>query len=182
MTTALLLFFAVFGTLFVLKMIYAVSVAVSIPVTQGALYVSTSGYRLKAFFDEISMTPDQVFIDIGCGDGRALRLASTRYGIKGVGYEVNPLAFLKATLLSLGHPKVRIRYSNFFNQDLSQADVVLCYLYPDVMKKVADKFRSELTTGTIVGSFNFELPGFVPQAILTPGNSLHNSPIYIYRI
>ena len=182
MITALYIFFAIFGTLFVLKLIYAVSVAVSIPVTEGALYVSTSGVRLKAFFDEVPMTPDQLFVDIGCGDGRALRLASARYGVKGIGYEINPLAFLKATALSLFRPSVRICYGNFFNHDISRADVVLCYLFPDVMKKVAEKFRSELSPGTVVGSFNFEIPGFVPVTILKPGNSLHNSPIYIYRI
>ncbi|MBU0993365.1 MAG: class I SAM-dependent methyltransferase [Proteobacteria bacterium] len=182
MITGLWIFFSIAGCLFILKMVYALSVAVSIPVTAGALYVSTSHVRVMSFLNEVKMAPGQLFIDIGCGDGRALRKACRLYNVRGIGYEVNPLAFLKAKCLSLGHKNIRIFFKNFFKDKLSDADVIFCYLFPDVMKQVSKKLKSELKPGTVIGSCNFELPGFVPEKVLRPGNSLHNDPIYIYRM
>jgi hypothetical protein len=50
------------------------------------------------------------------------------------------------------------------------------------MSDLAAKFKANLKPGTVVVSCNFHLPGFIPEKVLRPGNSLHNSPIYIYRL
>jgi hypothetical protein len=127
------------------------------------------------------MKTGQCLIDIGCGDGRVLRKAYKRYGVEAIGYELNLLAYLKAQLLCLGLKGVTIRWRNFWAADLSAADVIFCYLFPDVMHRLAAKFRGDLKPGTVVVSCNFSLPGFAPDRVLRPGNSLHNDPIYIYR-
>lgn len=182
MDMLLYLFFFFAGSLFIIKMIYVASVAVSIPVTEGALYVSTSKIRIDAFLNEIKLKPDDLLIDIGCGDGRVLRKTNKLYKNPCIGLDMNPLANIKARILSVGYKNVNILYENFFKFDLSQADVVFCYLFPDVMKKLSDKMKNELKKGAVVVSCNFELPGFTPDKILRPGNSLHNDPIYIYHI
>ena len=168
------------GTLFIIKMIYVASVAIALPVTQGALYVSTSKVRIDAFLEEIHLKPDDLLVDIGCGDGRVLRKANKLYGNPCIGLEMNFMAYVKAKILSLGYKNVQILYQNFFDFDLSTADVVFCYLFPDVMKKVSDKITSDLKKGAILVSCNFELPGFVPDKILKPMGSLHHDPIFIY--
>jgi SAM-dependent methyltransferase len=128
------------------------------------------------------MTADQMLVDLGCGDGRVLREAQKRYGVRTVGYEINPLAYLKARILSIGFNKIKIRHQNFWDADLSDADVVFCYLYPDVMKRLAAKFVSGLKPGAVIVSSNFGLPGFVPSKILKLECSLYNDPIFIYRL
>ncbi len=95
---------------------------------------------------------------------------------------MNLLAYLKATLLCLGRKDIEIRWRNFWRVDLSDADVVFCYLFPDVMKDLSAKLKSDLKPGAVVVSCNFALPGFSPDQILRPGNSLHNDPIYIYSV
>jgi hypothetical protein len=92
------------------------------------------------------------------------------------------VAYLKARIFSFGLNKIKIRHENFWEADLSGADVVFCYLYPDVMKKLAAKLAVGLKPGTIVVSSNFSLPGFVPSRVLRLESGWHNDPMYIYQL
>ena len=176
------IFIILAGGLFALKIIYALSIALVLPITQGALYVSTSRAKIAAFMAAVPMKADQVLVDLGCGDGRVLREARKHYGIRAVGYEINPLAYLKARIFSFGSNKIKIRRQNFWEADLSDADVVFCYLYPDVMNRLATKLVDSLKPGAVVVSSNFSLPGLVPSKILKLESSLYNDPIYVYQM
>ena len=175
------IFIVVAGVFFCLKLAYVLSTAVVLSATQGALYVSTSRVRISAFLDAVPMKAGQLLVDIGCGDGRVLRQVRRRYEVRAVGYELNLLAYVKAKLLCFGRKNIQIRWRNFWTVDLSDADVVFCYLFPDVMRNLAAKLKSDLKPGAVVVSCNFHLPGFSPERVLRPGNSLHNDPIYVYR-
>ena len=182
MATWIWIFIILAGGLFGLKIVYVLSIALVLPITQGALYVSTSRTKIAAIINAVPMKADQTLVDLGCGDGRVLREAQKRYGVRTIGYEINPLAYLKARLSSFGPNKIKIRRENFWEADLSGADVVFCYLYPDVMKKLAAKLAAGLKPGTVVVSSNFSLPGFVPSKVLRLESSWHNDPMYIYQI
>lgn len=177
----LLILVGLTAVLFAVKMIYVLSTAMVIQSTRGALYVSTTRKRIVSCLDAVSANKGDMWVDLGCGDGRVLRQARKRYEVKAVGYEVNPLAYLKARILCLFHPGIQIRLKNFFKSDLTNADIVSCYLFPDVMHDLAQKLTSELKPGATIISFNFNLPGLVPEQVLRPPGSLHSDPIYIYR-
>ena len=176
------IFIILAGSLFGLKMVYVLCTAAALPTTQGALYVSTSRARIAVLTEAVPMKTGQLLVDLGCGDGRVLRYARKNCGVRAIGYEVNLLAYLKAAVLSIGLENIEIRLKNFWSQNLADADVVFCYLYPDVMQKLSDKLRAELKPGTFVVSCNFALPGFKPVRVLRPPGLLHNDPIYIYRV
>ena len=169
------------GALFGLKILYIATTTAVLPMTQGALYVSTARVRIEAFLDAVNMSADQLFVDLGCGDGRVLRSANKRYGVHAVGYEINLLAYLKAGCLSLFNPLIRLKLRNFWQADISKADVIFCYLYPDVLNRLSLKLRRELKSGATVISGNFPLPGWTPTEVITCDQSLYNSPLYIYR-
>jgi SAM-dependent methyltransferase len=181
MATWIWIFIILAGGLFCLKIAYIFCTVLVLPTTQGALYVSTSRAKIAAFIEAVPMTDRQMLVDLGCGDGRVLREAQKRYGIRAVGYEINPLAYLKARLSSFGSNKTKIIHQSFWKADLSRADVVFCYLYPDVMQKLADKLKSELKPGAIIVSSNFPLPGYIPSKVIRLKSSFHNDPIFVYQ-
>ena len=176
------LMFSIFaGGLFLIKICYVISTALVLPRTRGAIYVSTSGKKIDAALTAVPMSAGQLLVDIGCGDGRVLRRAWQRYGVRALGYEINPMAYTRAQLQCLGYKDVTVRLRNFWQDNLTKADVIFCYLYPDLMADLAGKFKSELQSETRVISCNFELPGCIPESIVQLDHSLHNDPIYIYR-
>ena len=182
MVTWIWIFIILVCGFFAMKIIYVLGIALVLPFTQGALYVSTSRAKIAAFINAVPMRADQTLVDLGCGDGRVLREARKRYGVHTIGYEINPVAYLKARIFSLGSNNIKIRHENFWEADLSGTDVVFCYLYPDVMKKLAAKRPACLKPDSIVVSSNFSLPGFVPNKVLRLESSRHNDPMYVYHL
>jgi SAM-dependent methyltransferase len=124
----------------------------------GAPWVPTPMESVHKMLRLAEIKPDDTIYDLGCGDGRLIVTAATQYKAKGVGIEVDPLRYLYCqlviTLLGL-RDQVKIVYGNFFNMDLSQADVVTCYLLPDTNKKLEEKLLRELSPGTRVISYTF---------------------------
>ncbi len=182
MTTWIAIFFILAGGLFAVKIAYVLSTALVLPYTRGALYVSTSRKRITALFDTLPLQAGQTLVDLGCGDGRVLRQAHRRFGVQAVGYELNPLAYLKARLLCAGRSGIKVLRRDFLKAEFTDADMVFCYLFPDVMSDVAAKLKAELKAGATVASCNFAMPGFIPDRILRPQGGLHHDPIYIYRV
>ncbi|SEM22538.1 Mycolic acid cyclopropane synthetase [Syntrophus gentianae] len=182
MPTWLVITFTILGTAAVLKLLHAFAIVAVHPVTQGAMYVSTARVKIRKALDAVSMKPGELLIDLGCGDGRTLREARKRYGVICHGFEINPLAFLKAKLLTFGRKGTKVFYRNFWGVDLGKADVISCYLFPDVMQRLEKKLAGELACGARVISFNFPIPGWKPLSILRAESRLHNDPIFIYRI
>lgn len=175
------IFIIITGSLFAVKMAYVLCTAMALPATQGALFVSTSRARIRAFIEAVPMKAGQVLVDLGCGDGRILRQAHKCYQVRAIGYEVNLMAYVKARALSLCFKNIEIRRRDFWSANLSDADVVVCYLYPDVMKKLSAKLKANLKPGAVIVSCNFMLPGFKPSRILRPAGALHSDPVYIYH-
>jgi SAM-dependent methyltransferase len=182
MPTGLWITLGVAALLFAAKAIYGLSIALVLPITRGALYVSTARQRVAACLAAVDPKPGQLMIDLGCGDGRVLRAAHRQYKLRVEGYELNPLAYLKASVLSLGCAAITIRCQDFWKADLSGADVVFCYLFPDVMVPLARKLKAELKPGATIVSCNFPLPGFHPERVFRPGGRLIDDPVFIYRI
>jgi SAM-dependent methyltransferase len=180
-TGFIILILTVSALLFAAKLLYLFSTACVLPLTQGALYVSTARCRIEAVFSTLTLMPGTRLVDLGCGDGRVLRIARRCGAGQAEGYELNPLAYLKARLLSIRDRGITIRHQNFWEVDLGNADVVCCYLFPDVMARLALKLKRELRPGTMVISFNFPLPGLTPGNVLHPGHGRHNDPIFLYR-
>jgi len=182
MPTWLVVIFTIIGGAAVLKILHALAIVVVHPVTQGAMFTSTARVKIRKALDAVPMKPGELLVDIGCGDGRVLRLARKRYGVRCLGFEINPIAFTKAKLLTMGRKGIEVHCRNFWKADLGKADIVSCYLFPDVMRRLGEKLEKELAAGARVISFNFPIPGWKHQAVLRAASKLNNDPIYIYCI
>jgi len=182
MSSGIIILLLFLSVLFILKVIYLLSTTLLLPITKGALFVPTSSVRIKTITEAVPMDTHETFMDLGCGHGQVLRYVHRKHGLKATGFEVNPLAFTLSYLLCLFYPRIKIKYGNFWKQDLSQTDIIFCYLFPDVMDRLGAKLRRELKPGSRVISCNFPLPHWRPVDILKPDSSRHNAPVYIYRL
>lgn len=129
---------------------------------RGVPWAPTSRRLVHTMLRMAEVCSGDLVYDLGCGDGRLLIAAARRYGARAVGYEVNPVRYLWCQLLIsiLGlRDCVRVVCDDFFNQDLSDADVVTCYLLQRTNDKLESKLKKELRPGTRVVSNTFTFPG-----------------------
>ena len=129
---------------------------------RGAPWVPTPMSLVHDMLDLAQTKPDEIVYDLGCGDGRVLVTAALRYHARAIGIELDPLRWMWCqvliTVLGL-RGKVKVRLGDLFQADISQADVVTCYLLPDTNKQLQDKLLQELKPGARVVSNTFIFPG-----------------------
>ena len=129
---------------------------------RGAPWVPSSLSTVRQMLDLAEVKPDELVYDLGCGDGRIIVTAALRYQAQAVGIELDPFRWLWCqfiiTVLGLRN-QIRIQFGDLFKQDLSEADVVVCYLLPETNKKLQDKLLRELKPGTRVVSNTYLFPG-----------------------
>lgn len=147
--------------LFNLFLILVIVFLISITWTnwRGAPWVPTSMKTVNKMLTLADVGPDDVVYDLGCGDGRTIITAARRYGARAVGVEIDPFRYwwCRAAVFVLGlGERVEVRFGDFFSHDLSQANVVTCYLLQDTNNELEEKFLAELRPGTRVVSNTFK--------------------------
>ncbi len=115
MPTWIIILLAVMGILIVCKFLFAFSLVSVFPITQGAMFHPSARVRVRTSLDHVPMKAGDLLVDIGCGDGRVLREAKRRYGVRALGFEVNPLAYALARLRAIGMEGIEVRLTNFWN-------------------------------------------------------------------
>ena len=144
----------------------------------GAPWFPTSMSKVYKMLQMANVGPDDLLYDLGCGDGRIITTAAHHYGARAVGIEIDPLRFIWCQILItvLGlRGRVHIKYGNFFNIDLSEADVVTCYLLAETNLKLENKLMQELSSDSRIISHSF----IFPQLQLMETDDEHN--LYLYR-
>lgn len=101
-------------------------------------------------------------LDLGSGDGSFL-LAAARRGIRGVGFELNPLLWAYSRLRSWPRRQlIDIRWGDYWHQPLPPSDAVYVFLIKRYMPKLDAKLSAELTKPTLLASYAFTIPGKKP--------------------
>lgn len=127
--------------------------------------------------------PDELVLDLGAGDGRYLVAAVRQYQARAIGFEITLLAWLAAWLrlrFSGTFGRAQILYRDFFRQDLSAANVVICFLTPRAMAKLGPKLKRELKPGTRVLSYAFAIPDWTPVKKDKPEPG--RMAVWVYRV
>lgn len=99
----------------------------------------------------------EVLYDLGCGDGRVLIAATSGYGCRSVGIELNTESFKLAAdrIDAFGlADKIRLYQGDVLGYRYDQADIVTMYLYPELMAQVLERLRP----GTRVISYLHPIP------------------------
>ncbi len=124
------------------------------------------------------ISKDDIVYDLGCGDGTFLITSAKEFNAAGVGIEIEPSRFLISKiriLLNNLSSKVKIKRKSFFDEDLSNATVVVVYLIPKTLNLLLPKFKKELKKGTKIVSYRYPLE-------LKSQNSKFKNNLYLYII
>jgi len=168
--------------IFSLVLLILISVPTIMAMVNGAPFVPTPMNRVKKMVALAKIKPGQVVYDIGCGDGRFVYIAANFYGAKATGIELSPLVYLLALVRKLfWKSKAKILLADFKMRDLSDADVIFCYLLPDSLKKIQPALDKQLKPGTKIFSYAFQIPAWklIHQEERNPKENL--APVFVYE-
>lgn len=128
----------------------------------GAPFVPTTNNRVRAILGRAKLKKGQLLVELGSGDGRFIFEAVDKYQVKATGYEIHPMLVLYSRARArLGHLKdIHYKRQNFYQADISRADVIFMFLLPKTLKKLQSKFLNESKKGAVIISHGFKIPDF----------------------
>jgi SAM-dependent methyltransferase len=129
-------------------------------------YVPTPMAVVDVMLDLAQVSKDDLLYDLGCGDGRIVVRAATRFGCRGVGVDLDPQRVTEARE-NAEREKVsaltRFEVGDVFQFDFAPATVVTMYLLPTVNLKLRPRLLKELKPGTRIVSHDFDMGDWAPQ-------------------
>jgi hypothetical protein len=133
-----------------------------------------------------AVKPGDLLYDLGAGDGRMVIAAAKKYGIKAVGFEVDPglVKLARENIRKQGVERlVEIRQQDFLTADLSQPSIVTLYLSYDGNLTVRPRLLSQLKAGARVISYTFDMAEWQPKVSENyRDGSGSNHMIYLWEI
>lgn len=108
---------------------------------------------------------DDFLIDLGSGDGRIPITAAKKYGVHGLGVDLDPQRILEANENAKQEEvtdKVVFKEQDLFETDLSQATVITMYLLSSVNMKLRPTLM-KLKPGTRIVSHAFNMGDWEPD-------------------
>jgi hypothetical protein len=120
--------------------------------------------------------------ELGAGIGSVIvPLARKRPGLHIEAWERAPLPWLITRWRCRHLPNVRLHRQNFWQADLSAYDIVFAFLSPLPMPALGEKAMREMTSGSLLVSSGFQVPGWVAENVLTLPDRA-KTRLYCYRI
>jgi hypothetical protein len=112
------------------------------------------------------------FVDVGSGlGGLVLHLSQTRKESTFVGIEIAPLPWLVSLLRSrFLRSGACFSLGDYDQVNFASYDVVFAYLSPAAMPALWQKANSEMRAGTLLLSYEFDIPGVAPHLKNNPAD------------
>lgn len=146
-------------------------------------YVPSKQKVARKMIEVARLKAKETVFDLGCGDGRLLMEAEKRAGVRAEGFEIAPLVYLLALARKLlFQSKVKIHFKNMFRANLRKANVIFCYLLPNVMPSLAEKIKKECKHGTRIVSNTFHIADLKPYQVFKKDPTKGLPTIYVYKM
>jgi precorrin-6B methylase 2 len=145
------------------------------------IFVPTPQSVVDAMLKLAGVHSGDVVYDLGCGDGRMVVTAAKRFGVRGIGIDINPVRVQEA----LDNVKqngvanlVTIKNEDLFEADIKEASVVTLYLLTSLNIKLRPKLWKELKPGTRIVSNTFDMGDWKPEKT----EQIEGRTIYLWRV
>lgn len=149
-------------------------------------FVRTTPEVIDRMLELARVKPGDIVYDIGSGDGAIIIQAARKYGVKGVGIEIDQDLVLKARNNAYRENVehlVEFRAQDAFAADVSPATVVTLYMLPEFNAKLRPILERQLRPGTRVVSHDYPIEGWVADRIeRVPGNFVHDHTVLLFEI
>ena len=111
-----------------------------------APYVSTRKKIVNDILSNIDQEEEFTLVELGCGRAGFLQAAREKFPKASlVGYEYSFWPLFQAKVRNwVKDSRLTLEKKNIFKADLSKADIVYCYLNPQMMAELSTKFKQEL--------------------------------------
>ena len=111
------------------------------------IFVATPPAVVRAMLEVAKVTPSDLVLDLGSGDGRIAIAAAKEFGARGVGIEIDAALIDEAreNARKAGvADRVRFLQQDLFQADISEATVVTLYLLPPLNLKLRPRLFHDL--------------------------------------
>jgi SAM-dependent methyltransferase len=138
------------------------------------VWVPTPQALVDKMLDMAKVTPQDVVMDLGSGDGRTVITAAKR-GARAFGIEYNPdmVELSKRNAVAAGvSDKATFEKADLFETDLSKASVITLFLLPSINLQLRPKILN-LKPGTRIVSNTFTMDTWEPDEKATIPNCDH---------
>lgn len=144
-------------------------------------WVRTPRWKTKKILQLAQLKEDEKIVDFGSGDGSVIIDAARDFGAIGIGIETQFalvwFARLRAKLLGLSE-RIRFVRGDVFRTKMPDADVVYCYLFPELNASLEPILKSHYPKGTRVVSRTFVFPSLS----LVRSEKIGSETIFLYKI
>ena len=149
-------------------------------------YVPTPQEVVDRMLELAEVKPGDVVYDLGSGDGRIVVTAAKKFGVKAVGFEIDPQRIKESheniKKAGMGH-LVEIRQQDIRTVDLSPASVLTMYLLPEVNLMIRPNIWKMMKPGSRIVSHDFDMGDWKPvktENIKDGSNWDHT--LYLWRL
>jgi tRNA G37 N-methylase Trm5 len=145
------------------------------------IYVPTPQEVVDKMLEVADVKKGDVLYDLGSGDGRIPVTAAKKFGVRGVGIDIDPDRIKEANANAKKNGVenlVKFRNQDLFRANFSEATVVTLYLLPELNVKLRPKLWRELKPGTRIVSHQFDMGDWKPEKTI----DLNGRTIYFWTV
>jgi hypothetical protein len=149
-------------------------------------YVPTPQEVVERMLELAEVKKGDVVYDLGSGDGRIVVTAAKKYGVKAVGFEIDPQRIKESheniKKAGVAH-LVEIRQQDIRTVDLSPATVLTMYLLPEVNLMIRPNIWKMMRPGSRVVSHDFDMGDWSPVKTENVKDSSNwDHALYLWRV
>ena len=149
-------------------------------------YVPTPQEVVDRMLELAEVKKGDVIYDLGSGDGRIVVTAAKKYGVRAIGFEIDPQRIKESheNIKKAGVENlVEIRQQDIRTVDLSAASVLTMYLLPEVNLMIRANIWKEMKPGSRVVSHDFDMGDWKPLKTehIKDGTSWEHT-LYLWRV